>query len=78
VPWAEALRDWVQTAFTRAYLEAAANEVFLPRAPQSVTELLDFFLLEKAIYEVGYELNNRPDWLDVPLLGLTQLLPAAV
>jgi maltose alpha-D-glucosyltransferase/alpha-amylase len=35
--------------------------------------LLDVFLLEKAIYELGYELNNRPEWLEVPLQGILQL-----
>jgi maltose alpha-D-glucosyltransferase / alpha-amylase len=77
LPWANAFRAWVQTVFTREYLTAAKGQGFVPQATQTVSELLDFFLLEKAIYEIGYELNNRPDWLDVPLLGLTQLLPAA-
>ncbi len=36
-------------------------------------ELLRLFLLEKALYEVIYELNNRPDWLDIPLRGLLAL-----
>ena len=36
--------------------------------------LLDLFMIEKAAYEIGYEVSNRPDWLAVPLLGLTQLL----
>jgi maltose alpha-D-glucosyltransferase/alpha-amylase len=36
--------------------------------------LLDIYLLEKAIYEVGYELNNRPQWVKVPLQGIEQVL----
>jgi maltose alpha-D-glucosyltransferase / alpha-amylase len=36
--------------------------------------LLDFYLLEKCIYEVGYELGNRPSWLSIPLGGLRSLL----
>ncbi len=36
--------------------------------------LLEGFLLDKALYELHYELNNRPDWLRIPLRGMTQLL----
>jgi maltose alpha-D-glucosyltransferase/alpha-amylase len=36
--------------------------------------LLDAYLMEKAIYELGYELNNRPDWLKIPLQGIQQQL----
>ena len=36
--------------------------------------LLDVYLLEKALYELGYELNNRPDWVRIPLAGILQLL----
>jgi maltose alpha-D-glucosyltransferase/alpha-amylase len=36
--------------------------------------LLDAFLLDKALYEVGYELNNRPDWVNIPLQGIIQML----
>jgi maltose alpha-D-glucosyltransferase / alpha-amylase len=37
--------------------------------------VLEFFLLEKCVYEIGYELNNRPDWLEIPMRGLLELLP---
>ena len=37
---------------------------------------LDAFLLDKAIYEIGYELNNRPDWISVPIQGVLQMLAA--
>lgn len=37
---------------------------------------LDAFLLDKAIYEIGYELNNRPDWVKVPIQGVLQMLAA--
>jgi predicted trehalose synthase len=36
--------------------------------------LLQLLLLEKAIYEVGYELANRPDWVDIPAAGILDLL----
>ena len=42
-----------------------------------LTALLDFLLLEKAIYELGYEADNRPDWIDVPAQGLVDMLEVA-
>jgi maltose alpha-D-glucosyltransferase/alpha-amylase len=36
--------------------------------------LLNAYLLEKAAYELGYELNNRPDWVRLPLRGITEIL----
>jgi len=39
--------------------------------------LLDAFVLEKAVYELNYELNNRPDWVRIPLRGILQLLEIA-
>jgi maltose alpha-D-glucosyltransferase/alpha-amylase len=36
--------------------------------------LLDFYLLDKAVYELAYELNNRPDWIRIPFQGILQLL----
>jgi maltose alpha-D-glucosyltransferase/alpha-amylase len=36
--------------------------------------MLDVYLLEKAVYELGYELNNRPDWVTVPIAGILGLI----
>jgi maltose alpha-D-glucosyltransferase / alpha-amylase len=36
--------------------------------------MIDAYLLDKAVYELGYELNNRPDWLRIPILGIFDLL----
>jgi trehalose synthase-fused probable maltokinase len=65
----------VSSFFWQAYLETARNAAFLPRDPDELLRLLEVFLLEKAIYELGYELNHRPDWTPIPLLGIAQLLP---
>ena len=46
----------------------------LPRTPDEVQVLLDAHLLEKALYEVRYELNNRPEWVRIPLRGVLDLL----
>jgi maltose alpha-D-glucosyltransferase/alpha-amylase len=70
-------RRW-QTLAKRHFLEsyriAAAGAPFLPADPQEFDALLRVHLLEKAIYELGYELNNRPDWLAIPLEGIESLL----
>ena len=44
------------------------------RRATTFANLLDVFLLEKALYEVAYELNNRPDWVRIPLSGIMKLL----
>ncbi|HET9074940.1 MAG TPA: hypothetical protein VFN48_10200, partial [Solirubrobacteraceae bacterium] len=72
-----------------ADVEARARETFLstylhevdasllPPGEQSVENLLNIFELEKAIYELGYELDNRPDWVAIPVAGIERLLEAA-
>jgi maltose alpha-D-glucosyltransferase / alpha-amylase len=72
--WAEAWHQWVGAAYLRGYLDAAAGATFLPTRPKGLESLLVVHLLEKAIYELGYELNNRPDWAILPLLGMAHLL----
>jgi len=75
-PWAEFWYEWVGATFLRAYLEVAREGHFLPQDPEHLKILLDAYLLEKALYELTYELNSRPDWVQVPLLGILQLLEA--
>jgi maltose alpha-D-glucosyltransferase/alpha-amylase len=72
--WARCWYQWVSMAFLKSYLATAAQSPFIPRTREELRVLLDAFLLEKACYELGYELNNRPDWARLPLLGLLQIL----
>ncbi len=65
---------WVSAAFLQAYLERARGASFLPLSLEEREILLDSYLLEKAVYELGYELNNRPDWVRIPLQGIRQIL----
>jgi len=58
----------------RSYLAIAENAPFLPAAPEELERLLDVFLLDKAIYELNYELNNRPAWVQIPVEGILQLV----
>jgi len=73
-PWAQLWEILVSAEFLRAYRETAAGAAFLPTASADLRALLDFFLLDKALYEVLYELNSRPAWVRIPLLGIVSLL----
>lgn len=70
---AKAWQEWVSAAYLGAYLSAAPSSL-LPADPAVRELLVDFYGMEKCIYELGYELNNRPHWLDVPLTGLLEVL----
>lgn len=63
-------------AYLDAYLEAARGGVFLSADRAAAERVLRFFMLEKALYEVVYELANRPDWVAIPLRGVLALLDA--
>jgi maltose alpha-D-glucosyltransferase / alpha-amylase len=71
---AEFWTAWVGATYLKAYLETAKGAPFIPKSPEAFRLLLDTFLIEKGVYEVAYELNNRPDWVRIPLSGLNSLL----
>jgi maltose alpha-D-glucosyltransferase / alpha-amylase len=73
-PWARTWHRWVSIAFLHAYLATAGSAPFLPSAPEELERLLGAFLLDKAIYELNYELNNRPAWVQIPVEGILQLV----
>ena len=67
---------WVSATFLKSYLGLMADTPILPPSRESMQVLLDVYLLDKAIYEVNYELNNRPDWVGLPLEGILRVLDA--
>jgi maltose alpha-D-glucosyltransferase/alpha-amylase len=73
-PWARAWTRWLRAAYLNEYLKTVGDAHFLPAAAAERTLLLEFYQLEKCIYEIRYELNNRPDWLAIPLAGLREIL----
>ena len=66
-------RDETTAAFLAAYREAVAGAATAPDDALGAA-LLDLFLLQKAIYEIDYELGNRPAWVRIPLRGVLALL----
>jgi trehalose synthase-fused probable maltokinase len=74
----EAPEDFEQRArqtFLEHYIERA-DPALLPSGEAAVTNLLSIYELEKAIYELRYELDNRPDWIGIPVAGISRLLEA--
>jgi len=67
--WEERARE----AFLGGYLEAV-DPVLLPPGEAPTRTMLTIFELEKAVYELRYELNNRPDWVGIPVAGIARLL----
>jgi maltose alpha-D-glucosyltransferase / alpha-amylase len=65
----------VSAAFLAGYVERAQGSRLVPPNDADLAMVLEFFLLEKCVYEISYELNNRPDWLEIPLRGLLELMP---
>jgi maltose alpha-D-glucosyltransferase/alpha-amylase len=72
-PWAELWEVWVCAAFLRGYFGAVRSASLLPTRTDDLDTLLHVFILDKALYELGYELNNRPEWVHIPLTGLLRL-----
>jgi len=75
--WLNVWSAWSSACYLKAYLAEASRGNFLPESREDLETLLNAHLLEKAVYELGYELNNRPEWVCIPLAGILQLLDEA-
>jgi len=72
--WAQLWLNAVSTEFLNAWRVTLAANPHLTPQPRQAQRLLDAYLLEKALYELLYELNNRPAWVRIPLTGILALL----
>ena len=72
--WARYWSTWVGAQFLDSYVDTVRDASFTTTEPGEMQVLLQVALLEKAVYELAYELNNRPSWVRVPLSGILQLL----
>lgn len=71
--WAQAWKHWVSTAFLNAYLEIAKQDSFLPKNAKELQRLLNHYLLEKAIFDLGKALSDRSSHLEIAMLRILEL-----
>ncbi|CAM4133017.1 maltose alpha-D-glucosyltransferase [Gillisia limnaea] len=72
--WAESWYYHVTRMYLQGYLDTVGESDFIPNEQEDFDILMETFLLEKAVYELNYELNNRPDWLLIPLRGIKSII----
>lgn len=75
--WAECWSGWTGAGFLKAYISGVSREELWPSDREEANVLLLSHLLEKAVYELAYELNNRPGWVRIPLKGILKTLEPA-
>ena len=73
-PWALIWYKYIAGVFLSSYLDTAKEAPFIPRDREELDVMLRAYLMEKAIYELGYELNNRPDWAVISMKGIRELI----
>lgn len=67
-------QQWSEVYFLQGYFSNLMQTEFFPQEQNELSLLLEIFLIEKALYEIQDELNNRPEWLSIPCLGLLNIL----
>jgi maltose alpha-D-glucosyltransferase/alpha-amylase len=75
--WADLWYRQISGVFLQSYLQTTSAATFIPQNAEDLEILLEAYLLDKAVYEIGYELNNRPDWVVIPIRGIKHILKSA-
>jgi maltose alpha-D-glucosyltransferase/alpha-amylase len=75
--WADLWYRQMSSVFLQSYLRTTAGAMFVPQNSGDLQIMLEAYLLDKAIYEIGYELNNRPEWVVIPIRGIKHILKSA-
>ncbi len=73
-PWAALWERCVSAVFLSAYRAETQGARLLPEDSATLARLLDAYVMEKALYELAYEIGNRPTWVRIPLLGILSLV----
>jgi maltose alpha-D-glucosyltransferase/alpha-amylase len=74
LPYVEQWYHYMSGFFLKSYMEKVGNASIVPDNAADLETLLQTYILQKAIYELNYELNNRPDWVIVPLRGIKAIV----
>ena len=73
--WASFWHHWVCVTFLKSYLETTKDVALFPKeGTKELGTLLNILVLEKCIYELKYELNSRPEWIEIPLDGILEIM----
>ncbi|HEX6221798.1 MAG TPA: maltose alpha-D-glucosyltransferase [Acidimicrobiia bacterium] len=75
--WTETIHSFLSAAFLEGYRKAVGGSSIVPDEPRHFRLLLDALIVEKAAYELEYEVNNRPDWVSIPLHGILSVLESS-
>ncbi|MGN6566836.1 MAG: maltose alpha-D-glucosyltransferase [Flavipsychrobacter sp.] len=74
VPYVEQWQHYMSGLYLQSYLHKVDGALLVPEDKEDLHVLLQTYILEKAIYELNYELNNRPDWVIIPLRGIKAIM----
>jgi maltose alpha-D-glucosyltransferase/alpha-amylase len=72
--WADLWYRHMGSVFLQSYLKTTGMAIFIPQNTEDRQIMLEAYLLDKAVYEIGYELNNRPAWVVIPVRGIKHIL----
>ena len=72
--WADLWYRQMSSVFLQSYLQTTSRAIFIPHNADDLQIMLEAYLLDKAVYEIGYELNHRPDWVVIPIRGIKHIL----
>ncbi|RYE27731.1 MAG: alpha-amylase, partial [Sphingobacteriaceae bacterium] len=78
LPFAEQWYHYVSGFFMKSYLDTVKDAAFVPKTKEDLNTMLQVFLMEKALNELIYELNNRPDWVIIPLRGIIYMIKSNI
>src|SRR5437763_5995301 len=75
--WADFWYRQASSVFLQSYLETTTGAIFIPKNSDDLQIMLESYLLDKAVYEIAYELNHRPTWVVIPIRGIKHILKSA-